>query len=421
MLFFDKLTLGKPRRTSEGYMAVRARAARAGVYDYLGREIDPEGKHFAADQVVRVYRPEDEVFNKDSVHSFLLKPITDDHPKNPVTASNWRDNARGVNAGALRDGEFLAFDLVLMDAALIEDVERGKRELSNGYASEISIEDGVTPDGTEYQAVQRFIRGNHIAVVDKGRAGHECRIGDVATCDSIPVDLLERLLGDRQTYSDGNFDDKNSGSRRETSSPGGGGDPTQDGEVRMPHTLIIDGLQVPNVSDEARAAIEKLQGQVTALTDANGKLEAKVADLTSQVSTKDGEIAALNQKVEDAALKPEQLEKLVKDRAELITQAKAVDPQVVTDGKTDAEIRKAVVTTKLGDAAANMDDAAIAGAFAVLSKDVKPAADPVRNALSGAQTIGDAKTEYQASHEKRKAALSDAWRQPAPAPATAEA
>src|SRR5690606_9551414 len=106
----------------------------------------------------------------------------------------------------------------------------------------------------------------------QARAGHECRIGDAATCDSIPVDLLERLLGDGQTYRENRPNDKNPtarrGSDRETFNPGGGGNPTQDGDYTMPHTLIIDGLQVPNVSDEAKAAIEKLQGQVTAANDA---------------------------------------------------------------------------------------------------------------------------------------------------------
>jgi hypothetical protein len=80
VLFADRLTIGDRRRTKEGYLAVRARAARAGIYDYLGREVDPEGKHFRTDQVVKVYRPETEVFAKDSVHSFMLKPITDNHP-----------------------------------------------------------------------------------------------------------------------------------------------------------------------------------------------------------------------------------------------------------------------------------------------------------------------------------------------------
>ena len=45
MLFADQLTLDAPRRTADGYLAVRARAARTGVYRYTGREVDPEAEY----------------------------------------------------------------------------------------------------------------------------------------------------------------------------------------------------------------------------------------------------------------------------------------------------------------------------------------------------------------------------------------
>ena len=80
VFFADRLTLDKSRRSADGYMAIHARAARSGIYQYLGSEIDPTGQHFAADQVVSVYRPADEVFSKESLGSFVGKPITDDHP-----------------------------------------------------------------------------------------------------------------------------------------------------------------------------------------------------------------------------------------------------------------------------------------------------------------------------------------------------
>lgn len=384
MFIADRLTIGETKRTKEGYLAVRARAARAGIYDYQGREIDPEGKHFAADQVVRVYRPEEEVFNRDSVHSFMLKPITDDHPASPVTADNWRNHAKGVNAGAMRDGEFLAFDLVLMDAALIKAVEDGKRELSNGYSSEILIEPGITDEGKSYDAIQRHIRGNHIAVVDRGRAGPLCRISDAAACEAFPLPqaVLDQLF--ERTYSAaGNGDNKSpTNGVSQSGIPSGGGAPTQDGESKMPHVLMIDGLQVPNVSDEAKAAIEKLQGQVTALTADKAALDTKVGELTAANATKDGEIAGLNQKLKDAEISPAKLQQLAADRAKLIEQAKAIDPAVVTDGKSDAEIRAAVVQAKLGDAAPTEENG-IAGAFTVLSAqsaDGKP--DPLRTAIS---------------------------------------
>jgi hypothetical protein len=117
--------------------------------------------------------------------------------------------------------------------------------------------------------------------------------------------------------------------------------------------------------------------------------------------------------VKDAEISPAQLEKLVADRSALIAQAKAIDPNIVTDGKTEGEIRKAVVSTKLGDAAKDMNDGAIGGAFAVLAKDVT--VDPIRNAMSGAapQNIGDAKSEYLAARDLARKNLSDGWKRPA--------
>jgi hypothetical protein len=342
--FTDALELGKPRRTKEGYMAVRARAARAGVYDYLGREVDPEGRHFAADQVVKVYRPESEVFATDAVHSFLMKPITDDHPSVAVTADNWKTHAKGVNAGALRDGQYLAFDLVIMDRSAIEAVDAGKKQLSNGYGCEVEIGDGVAPDGTAYQATQRALRGNHVALVRAGRAGPECRIGDAShdggnrifeSCDAATVILAP--IEDQETNT-------------------------------MPHTLIIDGLQVPNVSDEAKAAIEKLQGQTAAAIAAKDAAETTVAALTADKAGLEVKVTALEQAVKDAKVTPAQLRDAAKAYDKLVADAKRLAPAfTITDAMDEPAIRKGVVAAKLGDRAKDYDDAAVSIAFDTLA------------------------------------------------------
>ena len=54
MLFRDRLTLDKRRRNSDGYMAIHARAARTGIQQYMGIEVDPDGEHFARDEIVNV-------------------------------------------------------------------------------------------------------------------------------------------------------------------------------------------------------------------------------------------------------------------------------------------------------------------------------------------------------------------------------
>ena len=149
MHFTDALTLDAPRRTRDGYMAVRARVARTGVYQYLGSEIDPQNAHGLRDAgLVNVLRDESTVFEKAAVQSFIGKPVTDNHPSEAVTASNWRDHARGTIMGAMRDGDYLAFDLLLTDANAISKVDAGKRELSNGYAADLEFGKFKAQDGT---------------------------------------------------------------------------------------------------------------------------------------------------------------------------------------------------------------------------------------------------------------------------------
>lgn len=329
-MFFDRLTLDAPRRTADGYLAVRARAARTGVYDYAGHEVDPENAHGLRDQqTVKVLRDEATVFDQAAVRSFIGKPVTDDHPREAVTAANWRDHARGAVMGAMRDGDHLAFDLVLMDAATIAKVDAGKAELSNGYTAGLEFGDFTAADGTKCQARQTSIAGNHVAIVDRGRAGATCRIGDAAHCDPLPTTYLDR-------------------------------EPTM-------KTMLIDGLTVDMANADTAIAT------ATTLRDARDTATAKVAGLETQVATKDAEIARLtaeNKTLTDAKPTPAQLRDAAKAFAIVVDKAKALGV-TVTDAMDEAAIRKAVVDAKLGAAAASYTADQVAVAFDVLAKDAK--------------------------------------------------
>ncbi|PXW75972.1 hypothetical protein C7451_106136 [Blastomonas natatoria] len=369
MIAFDHLTLDARKTTKEGFLAVRARAARTGLYDYAGSEVDPDNAHGLRDKaVVKVYRSGDQVFDRASIASFIGKPITNDHPATAVTADNWREHARGTVMGAVRDGEYVSFDLMLTDAAAIAAVKSGKRELSNGYQTTLDFTPGTTPEGHAYDVKQTAIVGNHIALVDRGRAGPECRIADaIAVCDANPAAVA--------ALQEGNAVKK----------------------------ITLDGLQVDlSDADAVSAAIAKLQ-------DKASTAEAALADANAKLSTAAGERAALEKQLADAntKLEPASLDKLVADRAALIVKAKAVKADIVTDGKTDADIRKEVVTAKLGDAAAGMDDAAISGAFAVLSADVKKATPEIHNLPS--VTATDAQSAEAKAFADSVANL-NAWR-----------
>jgi hypothetical protein len=72
----------------------------------------------------------------------------------------------------------------------------------------------------------------------------------------------------------------------------------------MPHTLIIDGLQVTEVSDQAKAAIEKLQGQVKRRRRARREGRRRLAKLTTDKATLEAKVTTLEQQVKDAKLTP---------------------------------------------------------------------------------------------------------------------
>ncbi|TQX91309.1 DUF2213 domain-containing protein [Rhizobium sp. rho-13.1] len=375
MKFTDAVAVSGKRRTTDGYLVAEARSVRTGVQLYAGSEVGkPEMP------VVRVYRPADQVFAQDSLQSFSHAPVTMDHPEESVTADNWKQLAVGeVSTAAKKDGEWVHLPLILKDAAAIQDVESGKCELSAGYDCELVWGDGVTADGHPYDARQQNIKINHLAIVDRARAGSQARIGDSAiTWGAAPIST-----NDKETV------------------------PMTD----VLRTVVVDGLSV-STTDQGAQAIAKLMKDLessaakfadaektgaTTLADAEKAHAAAIAAKDAALAEKDKQLAA-----KDAALDAEKakvlsdadLDKRVAARASLVTIAGLLAKDVKFDGLSDAAIRKAVVTTVLGDAAVkDKADAYIDARFEILAEDaVKKAADgdPLRDALAGGLVhVGD--------------------------------
>jgi hypothetical protein len=143
---------------------------RTGTQKYLKSEIGEKGN-----ELVDVYREEDEVFSKAAMASFEGKPVTDDHPPKEVDPHNYGSYIKGsvqnVRRGSGEDADHMVCDLVIYDAGLINKIKHGKREVSCGYDCKY-IDNG---DGTYSQA---DIIGNHVAIVDNGRAGKQVAIRD---------------------------------------------------------------------------------------------------------------------------------------------------------------------------------------------------------------------------------------------------
>ncbi len=177
MLFADSIAaMDGYRMTADGYLVADVRFARTGIQTYTGQEM---GRQDLA--VVGVFRPVQEVFSASAMRSFAGRPVTLGHPLDGVSSTSWRQHAVGrMGEEISRDGDYVRGTVIVQDAAAIEMIKIGTRELSAGYNCEIEWEDGSAPDGQAYRAVQRRIRGNHVAIVDRARAGAACRIGEAA-------------------------------------------------------------------------------------------------------------------------------------------------------------------------------------------------------------------------------------------------
>ena len=157
--------------TAEGFLICRnVPIARTGPQEYYARELMLDGD---PDRLVTVQRYPEDVFEAATMASFEGKPITDGHPMEDVGPENFAAYSKGHVQNVRRDGDHIVADLYINDGSLASDVRNGvKREVSCGYLCQ------YTPDGAGYKQVK--IRGNHVAVVPKGRAGATVAIKDAA-------------------------------------------------------------------------------------------------------------------------------------------------------------------------------------------------------------------------------------------------
>jgi hypothetical protein len=195
-------------RTQDGYLICRnAVIARTGFQTYRVSEIaDPQGllsERYNPDEEIQIWRDPSEVFSRATIASFEGKTFTLTHPDELLTPQNDNRHSRGhvqnVRQGdePLSDGNLpLLADIIVKDEEAIRAVETGQRELSCGYTYRLAREG--------YRWDQRDILGNHVALVQKARAGEEARINDSAP-EPIPApvkketrvkNIFKHLLGE---------------------------------------------------------------------------------------------------------------------------------------------------------------------------------------------------------------------------------
>lgn len=154
------------------------------VSQYLGREIDQDGRlGLKPNGVYNVYRPKSEISKPEFIESLNAKPLLDDH--------HVIGNAEGMaspdskrEAGVLTEvklvGNELRGRIDIWSPSLLQKIRGGKKELSLAYSCDFERRKGVYK-GERYDFVQSNLKcGNHLALVDEARNGHDCRVSDCA-------------------------------------------------------------------------------------------------------------------------------------------------------------------------------------------------------------------------------------------------
>ena len=174
--------------TPEGFLVcLGVPIARTGPMEYAEGETPLEA---GEDGIIEIDRTAEEVFRPQTIASFEGKAVTILHPNDFVSPQNWSQLAKGivqnVRAGTGDQATDLIADLLITDYMAINLVKNGLREVSCGYQAEYT----QTGKG---KGIQTNIIGNHVALVDEGRAGSDYAIKDHKGVTMDKKTLLEKI------------------------------------------------------------------------------------------------------------------------------------------------------------------------------------------------------------------------------------
>ena len=177
--------------------------SKAGVFAYLGRNIP--NCDFEPDRLYNVLRPPEELSDPDTIASFRLLPWINDHAMmGPEESGQLAAEQKGIHGVIGEDiyfeGDTLYANLKVFSNRLAELIDSGKRELSAGMRCRYEKTSGVY-NGQRYDAIQRTIRGNHLALVASGRMGPEVAVLDSLnfTFDAKDVAMADEKKEDKGT------------------------------------------------------------------------------------------------------------------------------------------------------------------------------------------------------------------------------
>lgn len=179
--------------STDGYIKANAVVTRTGIFIYQN-----------ADGTIRKeLRHPKHVWNDESIESMKMIPVTNGHPsERMVTPENFKRLSIGYTGETIKkDGEHVIANLVITDKEGVDAVIKwGRKELSLGYLVDLDETPGEY-EGEKYDAMQTNIRYNHLAIVDKARAGESARIA-LDSDDAVEILKEDKFMGKRKIKID---------------------------------------------------------------------------------------------------------------------------------------------------------------------------------------------------------------------------
>lgn len=332
-LDFFSFEPAQAERDHQGLRIRRAVFGRSGVLTY----------QTADGRTVREWRRPQDMRSPEVLDTYRLLPVTNGHP---VEGGVDLDNAPYLEVGSTGDdvraedhegGVLARGDIAIRRRSAIQAIEAGRRQLSHGYWAVLIDESGVTPDGEPYDVIQIPVAGDHMALVDLGRAGPMTEF----SLDAAPSGKRWRLTSDgaRMVIDDATVDtleQKPDVCSVNGTNPSGG--------KIMPTKLRIDGVLV-EVADEDAQLVERLVSERDNAVERADGLKVKLDESEGKVGTLEGERDGLKAKLDESESKLDRFEQDAKSREleQLRQQVKPWFGEQKIDSLDAGQLKRAVV------------------------------------------------------------------------------
>jgi len=417
-----------------GFLTFPLVASSAGVFPY----IQPDGT------IRREFKPPEELTDPESLATLRLAPMTNDHPAIGMITS---ENAKKYQVGSVGDKIDVENSLRLVtmgkitDSDTVNDIESGaKTQISPAYRVNLEMTPGIwynpeTGENLQYDAIQRNIRYNAIAVVKEAREGDDVRIrlnaDDARAYTSGGVRQKEMHKGDGQMKF------KLLGKEVEVLNADAVGEPSKmkfDGAEYPVHKNVVNAIKaVCDSHDEMSKTHDDMKKNMADMTshmdEMKGHIEAfktnsvdktKLAELQEKLNASEKARKEQEEKANSQAAK-DKFNAEVKARVELLALCKEILPEAqhekLNTCETSIDMMKLVVLNSQPEAdLTGKGEDYIKGLFTGI------AAAPDADKTNGAQrrkigaailaTDGNRTNDAQAIEAEELSKISDAWKEP---------